>query len=293
MDEVSPAAPTTSLGKPSGNVNILAADLSKPIYRHLARQRWDSMAYKILVQRLEQFHIVPDVLPEFDPIIDVQLTFRGFRIQPGEVVDSLITESPPNLRLQVFDSSKHLVSIVVMDSDVPDPENDAYTSKLHFVASNVPIDCLTKNVSLNTISKEPVNEQLAVPWLPPTAQEGVPYHRLSIWVLQQPQNKPLDIKRLQKIWQNRRDGFKLTDFMKKHKVYPIGFNIFRSVWDDHTRQVMERHGIPGADIVYRRKRVHTLKPPKKKRGWEAKRQGPGFKHLWKYTKRIAKSSGGT
>lgn len=275
-----------------GDANILAADLTKPIYRYLARQKWDSMAYKILVQRVEQFHITLDVLPEFDPKIDVQLTFRGFKVQPGEKVDSLVTETPPNLRLQVFDSEQHLVSVVVMDSDVPDPENDAFTSRLHFIAANIPINCLTKNISLNRISKQP-SEHLAVPWLPPTAQEGAPYHRLSIWILQQKKNKPLDIKNLQNSWQNSRDGFKLMKFISKYGAKPIGFNIFRSEWDAHTRQVMERHGIPGADIVYRRKRVHTLKTPKKPRGWEAKRQGPGFKHLWKYTKRIAKSPGGT
>lgn len=266
--------------------------MTKPIYRYLARRKWESMAYKILVQRVEQFHVTPDVLPEFDPKIDVQLTFRGLKVLPGEIVDSLVTESPPNLRLQVFDSKQHLISIVVMDSDVPDPENDAFTSRLHFVASNIPINSLTKNVSLSRVSKQP-SEQLAVPWLPPTAQEGAPYHRLSIWVLKQKQNQPLDVKKLQEFWQDRRDGFTLKKFMAKHDVHPIGFNIFRSQWDAHTRQVMERHGIPGADIVYRRKRVHTLKTPKKPRGWEAKRQGPGDRHLWKWSKRIAKSPGGT
>lgn len=272
--------------------SILTADYTKPIYRHLAKQKWKSMAYKILVQRLEQFHITPDVLPEFDPKIDVQLTFKGIKVQPGEIVDSLVSENPPNLRVQVFDPLKRLVTVVVMDSDVPDPEEDAFTSRLHFVASNIPIDCLTKNISLNSITKKSA-EQLAVPWLPPTAQEGAPYHRLSIWILRQTQDQSLDVKNLQEIWQNRRDGFKLTDFIRKHNVKPIGFNIFRSEWDAHTRQVMERHGIPGADVVYRRKRVHSLKTPKKARGWEAKRQGPGFKHLWKYSKRIAKSRGGT
>lgn len=250
------------------------------------------MAYKILAQRVKQFHITPDVLPQFDPKIDVQMTFRGYKIQPGEIIDSLVTETPPNLRLQVFDSGKHLVSVVVMDSDVPDPENDAFTSRLHFIASNIEIDSLTKNISLNTISKEPA-EKLAVPWLPPTAQEGAPYHRLSIWILRHKCNQPRDIKKLQEEWLNRRDGFKLKDFISQYKMTPIGFNIFRSIWDPHTRQVMERHGIPGADVVYRRKRVHSLKQPKKARGWEARRQGPGFKHLWKYTKRIAKSSGGS
>ncbi|CCF38010.1 hypothetical protein CH063_09215 [Colletotrichum higginsianum] len=49
---------------------------------------------------------------------------------------------------------------------------------------------------------------------------------------------------------------------------------------------MERAGMPGADVEFRPTRVYSLKEPKTPRGWEAKRQGPKYKHLWKYTKRI-------
>ena len=66
----------------------------------------------------------------------------------------------------------------------------------------------------------------------------------------------------------------------------MGFNIFRAEWDAGTARVMARHGIEGADVEFRRKRVHSLKPPRKARGWEAKHQGPKYRHLWKYTHRI-------
>lgn len=274
-----------------GLLTFPAADMTKPIYRYFAEQRWRTMAYKILAQRVEQFHVVPDILPRFDPKMDVQLTFRNFRVQPGEIVDSLISETPPNLRVQVFDNKERLVSIVVMDSDVPDPNNDSFGRRLHFMAANIPISCLTKNISLNTISKNKEN-QLAVPWLPPFSQEGAPYHRLTVWILEQEGGEKLDIEKLREHYVKHRDGFRLHDFRAKYPTQPFGFNIFRTVWDEHTAKVMEKHAIPGAELVFRRKRVRSLKGPKKARGWEAKRQGPKYKHLWKYTKRIGPMSGG-
>lgn len=251
------------------------------------------MAYKKLVQRVEQFHIVPDVLPAFKPKMDVQLAWHGRQIEPGEKVHSLVSETPPNVRMQVFDNKKRLVTIVVMDSDVPEPETDSFGRRLHFMAGNIPIDCLTKNVSLNLLTEKHAAQQLVVPWLPPTSQEGAPYHRLSVWVLEQKDNQPLDLQKLREQYIDSRDGFDLRAFHKDLSLWPYGFNMFRTEWDNAMAGVMERHGIPGADIIYRRKKVRSLKPPKKARGWEAKRQGPKYRDLWKYTKRIAKSPGGT
>lgn len=267
--------------------------MKKPIYRYLAEQRWRKMAYKILKQRVEQFHIVPDVLPKFDPQMDVVLAWHRYRIQPGEIVNSLVSETPPNLRVQVFDSEERLVSIVVMDSDVPNVENDSFDRRLHFMAANVPIDCLTKNISLGYLSSKH-QDKIAVPWLPPYSQEGSPYHRLSIWILEQNNNKPLDVTKLQQQYAKRREGFRLLSFRNAYNTSPFGFNMFRSEWDNNTAAVMARHNIPGAEIVFRRQRIRSLKPPKKARGWEAKRQGPKYRSLWKYTKNIAKGvSGGT
>lgn len=279
-------------------------DLSKPIYRHFAHEKWLSMSYKILAQRVKQFHIVPDVFAKFDPQMDVQLSFRGYKINPGETVDSLVSEAPPNLRVQVFDNKERLVTVVVLDSDVPYTEKDAFGSRLHFMAANVPLSCATKNISLGRLSKADANKEgekegeqeggqhLAVPWLPPTSQEGAPYHRLSVWILEQKDGQRLDVAKLREAYSGR-DSFNLRAFRGDHKVSPFGFNIFRTEWDEGTPKVMERHGIPGAEVVFRRKRVHSLQPPKKLRGWEAKRQGPKYRQLWKYTKRIGRMSGGT
>ena len=62
--------------------------MAKPIYRHLAEKKWRSYDYKLIKQRIEQFNIVPDVLPKLEPVVDVQLYFENAKIQPGSFVAS-------------------------------------------------------------------------------------------------------------------------------------------------------------------------------------------------------------
>ncbi|KAL2019995.1 hypothetical protein VTK56DRAFT_8995 [Thermocarpiscus australiensis] len=284
-------------------------DMNKPIYRYLAHRKWCSMDRKIIMQRITQFHIVPDLLPKFEPTMEVKMTFRGYKVPPGAILNSRITETPPTLRIQVFDKGERLLSVVVMDSDVPDVESDTFKRRLHFLATNIPWDPTKTSLPLgrlNNSSGESSSSSssttttttttttqselgaLAVPWLPPFSQKGAPYHRLSVFILQHnDSNAPLDTARLRELYDGPgREGFSLKSFRDKFGLTPVGFSLFRTVWDDNTADVMARHGIPGADVELKQQRVVSLKPPRKARGWEAKRQKPKYRSLWKYTKRI-------
>lgn len=256
--------------------------MNKPIYRHLAEKKWRAYDHKLIEQRITQHHIVPDLLPKLEPTADVQLFFRRAKIPPGATVPSLVSEVPPRLRVQVFDSGPRLVSVVVVDADVPDLEEDSFTKRCHFMAANIPLDPATNSLPF---SKLPA-DQLAVPWLPPFAHKGSPKHRLSVFLLEQA--GPVDMAKLRELYKSSHDavGFSLKSFRDKFTMKPVGFNIFRVEHDESTAAVMARHGIPGGDLEFRRNRVYSAKTPRKARGWEAKRQGPKYRHLWKYTKRI-------
>ncbi|PKS07276.1 hypothetical protein jhhlp_005878 [Lomentospora prolificans] len=265
-------------------------DMDKPIYRYLADKKWRSYDRKVVLQRLEQFHIVPDLLPKFDPVADVQLFFRRVKVPIGAMVNSLVSELPPRLRVQVFDKGERLVSVVVVDADVPDVEADSFTKRCHYMAANVPVSPSTGSIAFSRI-KSP--EQLAVPWLPAFAHKGSPYHRLAVFVLEQRPGETLDVEKLKALYNKGVEGgFSLKSFRDKFGLSPIGFNMFRTVYDENTAAVMARAGIEGADLEFRRVRVHSMKPERKPKGWEAKRQGPKYKHLWKYTKRIRGLSSG-
>ena len=113
--------------------------MNKPIYRYLADQKWRKYKRLILQQRLTQMHIVPDLLPTLDPIVDIDLGFGRLNISPGDFVASNISENLPRLNVQSFEAGERLVSVVVVDADVPAPEKDGFDTRCHFIAANIPI----------------------------------------------------------------------------------------------------------------------------------------------------------
>jgi large subunit ribosomal protein L35 len=256
--------------------------LNKPIYRYLADKKWREYQYKVIEQRIHQLAIVPDVLPHFLPTAEVRLAFRSRNVQPGEFVDSRVSEVPARLKVQVFDKGERLVTIVVVDSDVPVVDNDNFTSRCHYIAANIPISPTQISIPLSQATEE----QTVLPWLPPFAQKGSPYHRYSVWVLQQAAGKTIDINDLKST--SERDGFNMRKFLLRTKAQPIGVGIFRSKWDEGTAGVMKRAGIEGANIEFKRKRVVALKPKQKPRGWEAKHSKAKYKPLGIRWSKLAK-----
>ena len=215
------------------------------------------------MQRISQMNVIPDILPSIDPTADVRLAFGRQNVQPGEFVESRVSERPLRLRVQVFDQGERLVSVAVIDPDVPDLERDNFKYQCHSLACNIPLSPSSTSLPLSKLSAE---SQTILPWLPPYAQKGSPYHRLAVFVLQQTQGPSIDVAALRE--SIKRDGFKLRSFVDKHHLHAVGVNMFRSRWDEATAGVMARAGIEGADVELRREKVEPLKkiqyPLKKK-----------------------------
>jgi len=182
---------------------------------------------------------------------------------------------PARLKVQIFDKGERLVSVVVLDSDVPNVDNDRFSTRCHYLATNIPISPTETSLPLSKAQES----QLVLPWIPPFAQKGSPYHRYSIFVLQQQPGETLNPAKLKE--KVRREGFSLRSFIDKFHVQPIGVSVFRSLWDEGTAGVMQRAGIEGADIEFKRKKIEALKPKQKARGWEARHAGPKYASLRK------------
>ena len=238
-------------------------DMNRPIYRYLADRKWREYKRKLLMQRISQMFIVPDMLPLLDPTAEVSLGFGRRNVQPGEFVDSRVSEIPARLNIQVFDKGERLVSIAVVDPDVPDEERDSFGSRCHFLAVNIRLSPTNTSIPLSKLNKD---EHVVHPWLPPYAQKGAPYHRLAVFVMQQydtGMGASLDVKSLRK--KNKRDGFGIRQFVDKKPLKPIGIHLFRSKWDEGTDVVVTRAGIEGMNVEFKRKKPEKL-PYKKKDG---------------------------
>jgi len=254
------------------NVSMLSfltilGDMNKPIYRYLADKQWRQYRRKILEQRITQLNLVPDILPSLDPIAEVDLAFGRRKIPHGDFVDSRVSENPPRLKVQVFDKGERLVTVVVVDPDVPIVQKDGFDYRCHFIASNIPLSPTSTSIALNQLdlkADESNPKRIALPWLPPTAHKGAPYHRLAVFLLRQNDGHLIDTATVGT--ETKRDGFILRSFIDKQKLSPEGVTVFRTKWDENMASVMQRAGMGDQiNMEFKRRRVEPL-PYKKKDG---------------------------
>jgi large subunit ribosomal protein L35 len=226
--------------------------MDKPIYRYLADKKWRQMDRLILMQRLTQMNVIPDVLPAIDPVMSVNLSFGPRHVQPGEFVDSRVSEVPAHLNIQPYTKGERYVTVAIVNPDVPNVASDAFDYRCHFLASNIKISPTQTSVPIAKLT----DEQVILPWLPAYTQKGLAYSRMSIFILEQPQGQVLDAKALSQRYQ--RKDFILKRFVDRHMLEPVGAGLFRSKFDEGTAGVMKRAGIPGGDVEFKRIKVEPL-----------------------------------
>ncbi|KAJ7051219.1 hypothetical protein C8F01DRAFT_1176268 [Mycena amicta] len=184
-------------------------DMTIPSHRHLVEQRWRKDGdLDLLMERLHQMHVVPDVLPIIHPSIDLRLTARLMpehfeslmrrnrsqrgvntfkEVIPGNYLTSRQTRAPPKLYANVFHTDVRLYTMLMVDPDVPDPENQTYTTFLHWLKPNIPLSATHAGriPFLNTHTR----------YIPPHPQRGTPYHRYVTLLLPQPPQPGLQYNR--------------------------------------------------------------------------------------------------
>jgi large subunit ribosomal protein L35 len=230
--------------------------MNKPIYRYLADRKWRQYKRLVLEQRLTQMSVVPDLLPSLDIVADIDLGFGRKAVAPGDFVDSAVSN------VQVFTPGERLVTVVVVDGDVPVLEKDSFTYHCHFIASNIPLSPTRTSIPLQRIAQEDTKaadasaKKIALPWTAPWAHKGAPYHRQAIFVLEQNEASPLDVT---KLGTTKREKFNLRSFVDKHKLNPITATLFRTQWDESMAGVMERAGLKDQiSVELKRRRVEPL-----------------------------------
>ncbi|CAK5279833.1 unnamed protein product [Mycena citricolor] len=179
-------------------------DMTIPSHRHLLEQRWRSEGdLDLLMERVHQMNVIPDALPVMHPTVDLHLTAplmqehfdklmrrnRGpsglprrmntFKdVIPGNYLVPKQTREPPKMYANVFHTDVRLYTMLMVDLDVPDPENQTYTTFLHWMKPNIPLSATHAGriPFLNTHTQ----------YVPPHPQKGTPYHRYVTLLLPHP-----------------------------------------------------------------------------------------------------------
>ncbi|KZV92052.1 hypothetical protein EXIGLDRAFT_769340, partial [Exidia glandulosa HHB12029] len=140
-------------------------DFTKPVHRHLVEEKWRKEGrLDLLMERVYQMHVVPDLLPAFHPNVDLRVeypmrlphnkalverimqrggTTRKAPMEPGRFLLPWQTLRPPTLRARAFHLDERLYTLVMVDPDVPDVERATFQAFAHWIVPNIPLSIFT------------------------------------------------------------------------------------------------------------------------------------------------------
>jgi len=201
--------------------------------RHIIEQRWRKEgALDLLMERVHQMHVVPDVVPDFHPSFDLRVSFPEHKtaestsrkyefVEPGVYLLPEQTIDPPRLHKDVFHTDERLYTLVMVDPDIPDEVNSTYQPFLHWLQPNIPLSATSPSLiaDVNSHTK----------YIPPHPQKGTPYHRYTILLL--PQKTHIEVPVVE---MDQRLGFSLRAFMDQYDLDPStggGIHMWRGEWN--------------------------------------------------------------
>jgi len=211
------------------------ADMTRPVHRRLVEQRWrEEGGLDLLMERIHQMHVVPDVLGSLHPSLDLHFVIRGNPkpVEPGVYLVPKQTKRPPRLYATVFHTDIRLYTLLMVDPDVPDEANQTYQTYVHWLKPNIPLSAL----SLSWIPDLDTH----TPYIPPHPQRGTPYHRYTTLLL--PQQSPTNEISVPVLSQKERCGFNVRGFMEQYGLHESkggGAHMFREVWDPVVTPIYE------------------------------------------------------
>ncbi|KAF5314108.1 hypothetical protein D9611_006945 [Ephemerocybe angulata] len=246
------------------------AERGREAHRHLLEHRWRKDGdLDLLMERIYQMKVVPDLLPVLKPTVDLRVAvpattpdqFRALAaqgraganvltVEPGVFLDPKNTLSPPMLYADAFHADTRLYTLLMVDPDVPDPERAGYKTYLHWMCPNVELSAARAGRLTG------LNGHTA--YVPPHPQRGTPYHRYTVLLLPQPPvegerySRNLEARAVREggvssrrldipvVGEGERAGFDVRKFVEEWGLgMEGGAHMFREVWGAATSKVYE------------------------------------------------------
>ncbi|KAG0230415.1 hypothetical protein BGW42_000961 [Actinomortierella wolfii] len=236
--------------------NGVDVDMSKPVFRYMKNKQFVRDRLPLIQQRVTQMYVTPDLLPPFTPVMDVRLDYNllgpsqattsksskvlarvpltadqledGKYFETGSYLLPGLTIQPPKIEATVFHPEQRLYTIVMVDPDVPDVDNQTFKQKLHWVMTNVPLSATQTTV-------DPSSADVVLPYLPPHPHKGTKYHRYTVLVCEQP-NKGQDKISLSST-DISRDTTTFQGLSAKFRLSAKGLTFFREIWDKDVSKI--------------------------------------------------------
>ncbi|KAK9453633.1 hypothetical protein V1511DRAFT_504070 [Dipodascopsis uninucleata] len=233
-------------------------DMNISVFRYLAWKEWADYDRLVLMQRLETMHVIPDTMPTLKPLIDLKLKFPGSQeqwIEPGKILSTGVTSVAPEFELRNFLKEEKLYTIVVVDPDTPDIDNDTFSTTLHYVLTDV-------KAGGNNTKVDKLTCRELVSYIPPHPEKNTGYHRYAVWVFEQKNNEPLKFsppKSSEGPNEEQvlnRSGFNIRVFRSAFRLKSVGAHLWRCKYDSHTDRVREQAGLGEGTVFYRTRLQH-------------------------------------
>ncbi|EEB06679.1 ribosomal protein subunit L35 [Schizosaccharomyces japonicus yFS275] len=210
-------------------------DMSQPVFRYLARKKWEGYDMLLIQQRIEQHRVVPDTVASFKPRVQLLLGFpsdtKQNPVDPGVFLPSKTTAQTPWINVVSFHSQPILATILMLDPDVPNYATNMFETSVQFLAVNVPLSPTQQKVNVESAA--------VLPYMPPIVHKGENAHRLVTLCFEQKNGRITVPDKNNSLFE--RQPFDVRSFQNKHVLEPIGAHIWRSIYDENTACVLKQH----------------------------------------------------
>lgn len=236
--------------------------MDRAVMRELAARAWRrDGGLDLLMQRLFQLGVVPDMLPDILPTADMTVSpDAGEAVEAGKTLSPSVLKAAPRIHVQLFEhpatpdaahpNPEANYTLLVVDPDSPDHENHAFTQYVHYAKADISLSVLSGATELMTA---PGNELLA--YESPAPPKGSGKHRYVFLLVKQGDA-------LQPI---TRDNFTLRTYLEEHKLSNedvVAASLVRAQWsEDEAEYIAEayqqargkpvpEYGLPPKELKY-------------------------------------------
>ncbi|KAJ2517180.1 mitochondrial 54S ribosomal protein YmL35 [Coemansia sp. RSA 2049] len=205
-------------------------DLNRPVYQYLKEREWLGRPLKVLMQRVLQMFVLPDMLDPRDvgtPESQLNVSMQGSSVfEPGSIVDPAAALQQPEIELVTFHDDTRHHTLIMVDLDEPFEEQQTFREQFHWVVADLPFSRMQSRVVIDE------NSNVLLPYIPPHPAKGSPMHRYVLAVFEQGEGgqeklEGADVSR----------DMVVRDFVSQHRLRLVGISFFRSSWEESVDDV--------------------------------------------------------